>query len=605
MSFGKTDAPDSDRVYEGLRIPSSLNNVASVTFVLTQEPGKLKPKDLKIAIEKNRAEKELRAEEQRKLREEGGGAGMLDLRGILAEERLNSIEGDPFKRQLREMAFLADIDDVEKLEIEKGFRISEDYVGSNLLSKKDIELINKQRKSAMLYKKQSQWHIIQSRNITRKYNPSHLTIKAGTLGHSVKEIININQYPHYDMNRNDLWSKRINTLRRFISLNSRWLIRKRVKERMDAVMKYFHDNNCFTRHEIREFINQSTSSSSAAAANNNDKKKSMTRNDNRQQLHSRDDNNSNKPTSVSIIAFTHDNNQVIQHENNKLIMNQNQDKIHRGEDEINIDMVRRILFPRCNPPQGGGGTVEKLQESLINKPIHFDDRALYQLKIKPDYLKFNYQSISLPIVPIYLPSLKDKKLRLGAMEEEYQRAPCDNNVNDIEILKWISSSSSNTNDDLYALNMMRKDNLPKARDTEDDYLILEPSEDDIKKIQSLNAPKSKNDKSNKTNNNNNNKNNNNNNSKNNETKSDVNTTTTTNNNNNNNNTMLQNMPLWLTHSNDVWKTHELNFFDSTPLLRIHGNASYGPRRNEMDVDWILRPDSEKLEYKSDTSIRTK
>ena len=76
MSFGKTEVVDSDRIYEGLRIPSSLKNVTSVSFVLTQESGKLKPKDLKVAIEKNRAEKEQRAEEQRKLREEGGGAGV-------------------------------------------------------------------------------------------------------------------------------------------------------------------------------------------------------------------------------------------------------------------------------------------------------------------------------------------------------------------------------------------------------------------------------------------------------------------------------------------------------------------------------------------------
>ena len=123
---------------EGLRIPPTLDNTTSVSFVLTQEPGKLKPKDLKIAIEKNRAEKELRAAEQKKIREEGGGAGVLDLRGILAEERLNGSDGDPFEKQLREMAFLADVEDVDKLEIEKGFRISEDYLGANTLTNNDI-----------------------------------------------------------------------------------------------------------------------------------------------------------------------------------------------------------------------------------------------------------------------------------------------------------------------------------------------------------------------------------------------------------------------------------------------------------------------------------
>jgi len=592
MSFGKTEAFDSDRVYEGLRIPSTLNNVASVTYVLTQEPGKLKPKDLKVAIEKNRAEKELRAEEQRKLREEGGGAGMLDLRGILAEERLNAIEGDPFKRQLREMAFLADIDDVEKLEIEKGFRISEDYLGSNLLSKKDIKLINKQRKSTLLHKKYSQWHIIQSRNMTRCYTPSHLTVKAGNLGHLVKEIIDMNQNPHYDTNRNDLWMKRMNTLRRFISLTSRWLIRKRVKERMDAVMKYFHDNNCFTRHEIRELINQSSSSSSSSSSSNNDKKKGMTRGSNRLQLNddSTEGSNSNKPASVSVVAFTHDNDLAIQRERNALIINQIHEKIQHGEDEITTDMVRRILFPRCNPPQGGGGTAERLQESLITTPIHFDDRALYQLKIKPNYITLGYQLNSIPMIPIHLPLLKDKKLRFVAPEEEYQRASCDKNVTDLDMLQWIqpsSSSSSSINIDndnnieLHALDMMRKENLPKLRNTEDDYLILEPSEDDIKKREAS-IPSD------------NNNNNHNNNTKNNE--SELSSSSTV---------LNMIMPLWLTHSDDVWTTRELNFFDPNPLFRIHGEASYGPRRHELDVDWLLRPDSEKLEYKSDDSIRTK
>ena len=64
-----------ESVIAGLRIPSRLDNVQSVSFVLTQEAGKLKPKDLKIAIDRNRAEREVRAEEQERLRQQGGGSG--------------------------------------------------------------------------------------------------------------------------------------------------------------------------------------------------------------------------------------------------------------------------------------------------------------------------------------------------------------------------------------------------------------------------------------------------------------------------------------------------------------------------------------------------
>jgi hypothetical protein len=277
MSFGASTKAkvDEDRVMEGLRVPPSLETVQAVTFVLTQEPGKLKPKDLKAAIERNRAEKEQRAEEQKRLREEGGGAGMLDLRGILAEERLNASEGDPFKRQLREMAFLADVDDVEKLEIEKGFRISEDYLGSGMLSQDDIETVYKQRKVALLHKKRAEWRTVQSRRHTGLHPPTHPHIKAGTSAETAKLILSLTSVnpaatlantginsastaalmpPHFDPNRNDIWAKRMNTLRRFISIVSKWLIRKRVQERMHKVMTMFHDNQCHTREEIRAFI---------------------------------------------------------------------------------------------------------------------------------------------------------------------------------------------------------------------------------------------------------------------------------------------------------------------------------------------------------------
>ena len=53
-----------EKVVSGLRIPATLDSVTSVSFVLTQEAGKLKPKDLKVAIDRNRAERADRAAEQ-------------------------------------------------------------------------------------------------------------------------------------------------------------------------------------------------------------------------------------------------------------------------------------------------------------------------------------------------------------------------------------------------------------------------------------------------------------------------------------------------------------------------------------------------------------
>lgn len=387
---------------EGLRVPPNLNTVQSVTFVLTQEPGKLKPKDLKAAIERNRAEKEQRAEEQRKLRAEGGGAGMLDLRGILSEERLNSSEGDPFKRQLREMAFLADVDDVEKLEIEKGFRISEDYLGSSMLSAEDINIVYQQRKVAALHKKRAEWRLVQGRTHTGLHPPTHPQIKAGTSAETAKLILALSNTsnnrtfaaetmntssamtpPHFDPNRNDIWAKRMNTLRRFISLTSKWILRRRVKERMNKVMKLFHDNGAHTREEIRAFIEN-------AADKKGKKGASATQNDGIFTVAEGSKGSDyapdrGRPASVSAMVFSEPNPALVNREQNAGILAAAAEKVQRGESEITADMARRILFPQCNPSHGGSGSRETLKVPNTQALVQFDDRTFYQLKVKPEY----------------------------------------------------------------------------------------------------------------------------------------------------------------------------------------------------------------------------
>eukprot|EP01031_Cornospumella_fuschlensis_P026322 gene26322-31798_t len=248
FSKSVTRLDTQDRTVEGLRIPANLNATHAVNFVLTQEPGKLKPKDLKIAIEKNRAERDKRAEEQRKLREQGGGAGVLDVRGILAEERLNYEAGDPFRRQLRELSFLADVEEVDKQEAEKEFRVSEDYFGSTLLSNSDIEVIKQQRVLARQQALKSQWRQSLGRQEIKPYLP-HMGIKAGTLQSTAQTLLSTLN-PSFDPNRNDIFAKRLNTLRKFIYLVSKWIIRRRVSNRMQKILDTFHKHNAYTREEF-------------------------------------------------------------------------------------------------------------------------------------------------------------------------------------------------------------------------------------------------------------------------------------------------------------------------------------------------------------------
>ena len=63
-------------------------------------------------------------------------------------------------------------------------------------------------------------------------------------------------------------------------------------------------------------------------------------------------------------------------------------------------------------------------------------------------------------------------------------------------------------------------------------------------------------------------------------------------------------PQWLNGDAAEWKTSERDFFQVLPQYRMLVRA---PRRSELDVDWILRPNlsAQSLVYKPDTSLRTR
>ena len=60
-----------------------------------------------------------------------------------------------------------------------GFRVSEDYVGSDFLTPDEIQLVYKQRAEAKLLKRKADWRNVQSRQKTETFLPTHTYVKAG------------------------------------------------------------------------------------------------------------------------------------------------------------------------------------------------------------------------------------------------------------------------------------------------------------------------------------------------------------------------------------------------------------------------------------------
>lgn len=246
-----------------------------------------------------------------------------------------------------------------------GFRVSEDYVGSDFLTPDEIQLVYKQRAEAKLLKRKADWRNVQSRQKTETFLPTHTYVKAGASVVVAEKIVST-LTPHFDPNRNDIWAKRLNTLRRFISLVSRWLIRKRVTDRIKMMQEVFINNGATTRDEVLAFIDRENIAYRKSGGKNTLVKptasggSTLTRNaQNSSSTESKMETISQQgsvdpaaPASVAVMVFSASNDMQLTREYNESILL----KSTAGEiADFSPQMIRRILFPKCSP-QGSGGS---------------------------------------------------------------------------------------------------------------------------------------------------------------------------------------------------------------------------------------------------------
>jgi hypothetical protein len=569
-SFGNT----SESLVSGLRIPARLDSAQAVVFVLTQEAGKLKPKDLKIAIDRNRAEREVRAEEQERLRKQGGGVGM-GLRGILAEQELNNVCGDLSKRQLREMAFIADVDDVRRQEAEKDFKVSEECVGCIPLTGEDIQEVLHQRQVLALRRKRAEWRDVQGRQHTVSYAPTHCTVKAGAREAILVQAVST-LTPSFDSNRNDIWAKRMNTLRYFISIVTRWIIRRRAGLRLAKIQSKLlavissapclpSMSGCFQESSLmdgREFggtLSGTSTSNSSLIEMRRDLVRAWVE----------EENSSNRPrggvlpvpstapsstvtysrgspdtadfsfehcSTVAELVCAADYEPVVQRANSEYI-----NSIDRFEMATH-GVMQRVLFPKCIIEEGNA--LQTLKAESIESLVHFDDRTFFQLKVRPEYVAMRYTPHKVPELPLFFPTERDRQMRTGAPEEYALRHPADGCVSIHTVLSNMPAEPS-------GIAAMRAATAVTA---------LSSSSSSSVPSSALNA-----------------------------------------------HSTTHSAPAWLVSepADDEWTTSDLDYFRPRPDLRMYSSA---PLVKETDPDWVLRPsavEEGQLQWRDNDSIRTR
>jgi hypothetical protein len=181
---------------------------------------------------------------------------LIKSNNILADEITSIFCRDRFQKLSRETAFLTGVDVVRKQETENGFRESEEFTGCVPLSEDEIQDTVHQRTILVAKKNRSVLSNMHRRQHTSSTSSSLSIAKFGVEQSVLQQAIR-NLTPSFNQNRNDIWSKRMNTLRFFILTVTRWIIRRRADIRLIMMKK----NLLLAIVEIENISNSSSSTS--------------------------------------------------------------------------------------------------------------------------------------------------------------------------------------------------------------------------------------------------------------------------------------------------------------------------------------------------------
>ncbi|CAM9391177.1 unnamed protein product, partial [Discosporangium mesarthrocarpum] len=297
-AFGsRPDQPRSPSVVEGLVIPPTLDSVSATNFVLTQQPGKLKPKDLRKAIREARAERQLQAEEQEALRAltadveaaaapdddradankagvaggeapspadadmgvlQGGcgeGIGALGNKksalGLPRRRQPAELSGRVIRalergavamrttRQLKEMSFLQEVQEVEEKEKERSFKASVEHIGEPLLSLQEIWETLAVRRGCQAEAAAESREEERGATLTLLRGPKETGLgyarPALLLTGTGFQGVGFEHVPDWDLFKGNDWGRQRGVLSRLVSLVSRWITQQRAGRRLGCI----------------------------------------------------------------------------------------------------------------------------------------------------------------------------------------------------------------------------------------------------------------------------------------------------------------------------------------------------------------------------------
>lgn len=259
--------PDLEKIGT-LEIPADLSSMSSVNFMLTQQPGKLKPKDLKKAVEANREMKKRQKEEQAKLSASNTSGDAVSERGssstlaspmaltfhVLVREEENFLKRAEVSRQIKEMFFAQELSDMDQMEKELEFQSHKIHVGQELLTPQQVAFLRQIREMNTLELERRQRERMRNQFSTVAFNTrTQPTPEVPNPPCAMLPAHFVPAYaPDFKTYKNDLWTRRKRVVQKLVRGISTCILRVRAQRRLEKIQKWLGSAN--TRAQVQEKV---------------------------------------------------------------------------------------------------------------------------------------------------------------------------------------------------------------------------------------------------------------------------------------------------------------------------------------------------------------
>ncbi|KAL3666484.1 hypothetical protein V7S43_008732 [Phytophthora oleae] len=387
---------DNDEVelekVRGIEIPHELNSVTGVTFVLNQEPGKLKPKDLKKAIASNRALRQQQREEQTKLNigdisgDENEDAITLSFHTLVREEQ-GFLDRVRVSKQVKDMFFQQELREVSEAEKTLEFQSHKVHLGQRLLSAEQVSHLVTLRELNFQTLTRQQREQLRTMFLNVRYDPPIVSdrqrqpnddnqpLLLGELKTAVLPAKFVPAYtPDFKLYKNDLWARRQRVLRRLVRAVSTCILRLRAQKRLNRIRAWIGGVN--TRAQVREKVTLDWQSSDQAGGDS------------------------------GVFTITEKADELTQSTNLEVL------------DSISTNNQGRYYLPSF--PLVEESTTQKRRE--VNEvpadwELKFNSFAFMELKPRSEALLMGHEPLLLPALPTHVPLEHARILRQGAEGE--------------------------------------------------------------------------------------------------------------------------------------------------------------------------------------------